>query len=152
MTYLLEGVVQHGTGWKAKALKRPTAGKTGTTDEFIDAWFIGYTPEFITGVWVGFDDERSLGENETGSRAASPIWVTFMSKVLKDKPVQDFPIPEGVEFAKIDLRTGQIGTGRDTLLECFKEGTGPVQEVKMQLKTTTDFFKYDFNLSAKTQQ
>jgi len=151
MTYLLEGVVQHGTGWKAKALKRPAAAKTGTTDQFIDAWFIGYTPEFITGVWVGFDDERSLGENETGSRAASPIWVTFMSKVLKDKPVQDFPIPEGVEFAKIDPRTGQTGVGRETILECFKEGTGPVQEVKMQSKTPTDFFKYDFNLSARPQ-
>jgi penicillin-binding protein 1A len=151
MTYLLEGVVQHGTGWKAKSLKRPVAAKTGTTDEFIDAWFIGYTPEFITGVWVGFDDERSLGENETGSRAASPIWVTFMSKLLKDKPVQDFPIPEGVEFAKIDPQTGQIGAGRETMLECFREGTSPVQEVKTQVKTTTDFFKYDFNLSAKTQ-
>jgi penicillin-binding protein 1A len=151
MTYLLEGVVQNGTGWKAKALKRPVAAKTGTTDEFIDAWFIGYTPEIITGVWVGFDDEISLGENETGSRAASPIWVTFMSKILRDKPVQDFPIPEGVEFAKIDPRTGQIGTGRETILECFREGTAPVQEAKTQLKTTADFFKYDFNLSAATQ-
>jgi penicillin-binding protein 1A len=150
MTYLLQGVVQRGTGWKAKALKRTVAAKTGTTDQFIDAWFIGYTPEFITGVWVGFDDETSLGENETGSRAASPIWVTFMSKILKDKPVQDFPIPEGVEFAKIDPRTGQIGTGRETILECFKAGTAPVQEVKPQL-TTADFFKYDFNLSTKTQ-
>jgi penicillin-binding protein 1A len=150
MTYLLQGVVQNGTGWKAKALKRPAAAKTGTTDQFIDAWFIGYTPEFITGVWVGFDDETSLGENETGSRAASPVWVTFMSKLLKDKPVQDFPIPEGVEFTKIDPRTGQTGMGRETILECFKEGTSPAQEVKTQLKTTTDFFKYDFNLSAKT--
>jgi penicillin-binding protein 1A len=151
MTYLLEGVVQNGTGWRAKALKRPVAAKTGTTDQFIDAWFIGYTPEFITGVWVGFDDETPLGDNETGSRAASPIWVNFMSKVLKDKPVQDFPIPEGVEFAKINPRTGQIGTGRETILECFREGTAPAQEVKPQLRTTTDFFKYDFNLSAKTQ-
>ena len=151
MTYLLEGVVQHGTGWKARALKRPVAAKTGTTDQFIDAWFIGYTPEFITGVWVGFDDEKSLGENETGARAASPIWVTFMSKILKDKPVHDFSIPEGVEFAKIDPRTGQFGTGSETFLECFKEGTGPAQEVKTQLRTTADFFKYDFNLSAKTQ-
>jgi 1A family penicillin-binding protein len=150
MTYLLQGVVQHGTGWRAKELKRPVAAKTGTTDQFIDAWFIGYTPEFITGVWVGFDNETSLGGNETGSRAASPIWVTFMSKVLKDKPVQDFPIPQGVEFAKIDPRTGQPGAGRETILECFKEGTTPVQEAKTELKTTTDFFKYDFNLSAKT--
>jgi penicillin-binding protein 1A len=151
MTYLLEGVVQHGTGWKAKALRRPVAAKTGTTDQFLDAWFIGYTPEFITGVWVGFDDETSLGENETGSRAASPIWVTFMSKVLKDKPLQDFPIPEGIEFVKIDPRTGLVGLGRETILECFREGTGPTQEASSQRKTSADFFKYDFNLSEKTQ-
>ena len=151
MTHLLEGVVQHGTGWKAKALRRPVAAKTGTTDQFLDAWFIGYTPEFITGVWVGFDDETSLGENETGSRAASPIWVTFMSKVLKDKPLQDFPIPEGIEFVKIDPRTGLIGLGRETILECFREGTGPTQEASSQRKTSADFFKYDFNLSEKTQ-
>jgi penicillin-binding protein 1A len=151
MTYLLEGVVQNGTGWRAKALKRHVAAKTGTTDQFIDAWFIGYTPEFITGVWVGFDDETSLGDNETGSRAASPIWVNFMSKVLKDKPFQDFPIPEGIEFKIVDTKTGQMGWRGETMLECFKEGTGPTQEAKPQLKTTTDFFKYDFNLSAKPQ-
>jgi len=151
MTHLLEGVVQNGTGWKAKALRRPVAAKTGTTDQFLDAWFIGYTPEFITGVWVGFDDETSLGENETGSRAASPIWVTFMSKVLKDKPLQDFPIPEGIEFVKIDPRTGLIGLGRETILECFREGTGPTQEALSQRKTSADFFKYDFNLSEKAQ-
>ncbi len=62
MTHLLEGVVQQGTGWRAKAIGRPVAAKTGTTDQFFDAWFIGYTPEYITGVWVGFDDERSIGE------------------------------------------------------------------------------------------
>ena len=151
MTYLLEGVVQNGTGWKAKALKRPVAAKTGTTDHFLDAWFIGYTPEFITGVWVGFDDERTLGEDETGSRAASPIWVNFMSKALEDKPIQEFPIPEGLEFTKVDAKTGQIGLGRETILECFREGTGPTQEAPSQLKTTIDFFKYDFNLSTRAR-
>ena len=151
MTYLLEGVVQNGTGWKAKALKRPVAAKTGTTDHFLDAWFIGYTPEFITGVWVGFDDERTLGEDETGSRAASPIWVNFMSKALEGKPIQEFPIPEGLEFTKVDAKTGQIGLGRETILECFREGTGPTQEAPSQLKTTIDFFKYDFNLSTRAR-
>jgi penicillin-binding protein 1A len=125
MTHLLEGVVQNGTGWRAKALGRPVAAKTGTTDQFLDAWFIGYTSELITGVWVGFDEERSLGENETGSRAASPIWVAFMSRILKDKPVKDFPIPEGIEFMKIDPNTGQISLGKEGTLECFREGTGP---------------------------
>ena len=151
MTNLLEGVVQNGTGWRAKTLGRPVAAKTGTTDQFLDAWFIGYTQEFITGIWVGFDEERSLGENETGSRTASPIWVTFMSKILKDRPVKDFPIPEGIEFMKIDPKTGQVSSGREAILECFKEGTGPPQKVSSRSKSTTDFFKFDLNLSTKAQ-
>jgi penicillin-binding protein 1A len=149
MTNLLEGVVQNGTGWRAKALGRPVAGKTGTTDQFLDAWFIGYTPEFVTGVWVGFDEERSLGENETGSRAASPIWVTFMSKILKDRPVKHFVVPEGIEFMKIDSKTGQISSGREGILECFKEGTGPTE--KTSPGQSTDFFKFDLNLPTSTR-
>ena len=149
MTYLLQGVVQHGTGWRARSLGRPVAAKTGTTDQFMDAWFIGYTPELIAGIWVGFDEERSLGENETGARAASPIWVTFMSKMLKDRPVKDFPVPEGIEFMKIDPQTGQVSLGREGILECFREGTGPPQKGPFPLKTSTDFFKFDFNLSTK---
>jgi penicillin-binding protein 1A len=149
MTNLLEGVVQNGTGWRAKTLGRPVAAKTGTTDQFLDAWFIGYTQEFITGIWVGFDEERSLGENETGSRTASPIWVTFMSKILNERPVKDFPIPEGIEFMKIDPKTGQVSLGREAILECFKEGTGPTQKVSSRSKTPTDFFKFDLNLSTK---
>ena len=151
MTHLLKGVVQHGTGWRARSLGRPVAAKTGTTDQFMDAWFIGYTPELITGVWVGFDDERSLGENETGARAASPIWVSFMSKVLKDKSVKDFPVPEGVEFMKINPKTGQVSLENGGILECFKEGTGPPQKVLPPLRTSTDFFKFDFNFSTKTK-
>jgi penicillin-binding protein 1A len=151
ITNLLEGVVQNGTGWRAKTLGRPVAAKTGTTDQFLDAWFIGYTSEFITGVWVGFDEERSLGENETGSRAASPIWVTFMSKILKERPVREFPTPEGIEFMKIDPQTGQVSLGREAILECFKEGTGPTQKVSSRSKSTTDFFKFDLNLSIKGQ-
>jgi penicillin-binding protein 1A len=143
MTNLLEGVVQNGTGWKAKALKRPVAAKTGTTDEFVDAWFIGYTPELLAGVWVGFDDERSLGENETGANAASPIWVAFMSKILKEKPVREFPVPEGIEFVKIETEKGVV-------LECFKEGTSLTQQASSSSKTSVDFFKLDFNLSTKS--
>jgi penicillin-binding protein 1A len=151
MTYLMEGVVQHGTGWRARSLGRPVAGKTGTTDQFMDAWFIGYTPELMTGVWVGFDEERSLGENETGARAASPIWVSFMSKILKDKPVTDFPVPEGVEFMRVDPQTGQVSLGKEGILECFREGTGPPQKAPSPLKTSTDFFKFDFNLPTKSR-
>jgi penicillin-binding protein 1A len=156
MTSLMQSVVQEGTGWKAKALERPVAAKTGTTDDFLDAWFIGYTPEYVTGVWVGIDDEKSLGENETGSRAASPIWTAFMSKVLKGKPVRDFPIPEGIEFARIDPRTGRATSGQEGILECFKEEsgkeeTGAARAASTGAITTGDFFKLDFNLSSKTR-
>ena len=81
-TNLLQGVVERGTGWRARALKRPVAGKTGTTNNLNDAWFIGYVPGLVAGVWVGYDDERPLGKNETGSRAAAPIWVRFMKEAL----------------------------------------------------------------------
>jgi penicillin-binding protein 1A len=151
ITYLLQGVVQHGTGWRARSLGRPVAAKTGTTDQFMDAWFIGYTSELITGVWAGFDEERSLGENETGARAASPIWVSFMSKILKDKPTKDFPVPEGMEFMKIDPKTGLSGLEKEGILECFKEGTGPPQKATSLLETSTDFFKFDFNSSTKSR-
>jgi penicillin-binding protein 1A len=151
ITNLLENVVQNGTGWRAKALARPVAGKTGTTDRFMDAWFIGFTPELITGVWVGFDEEKSLGDDETGARAASPIWVTFMSKILKDRPIKNFLIPEGIEFARVDSKTGQGSTGREAILECFKEGTGPEQQASPLSKATTDFFKFDFNSATRTK-
>ena len=93
MTNLLQDVIKNGTGWRAKALGRPCAGKTGTTNEYTDAWFVGYSPDLITGVWVGFDEKKSLGKFETGSRAACPIWVSYMKKVLDGKPGKDFPIP-----------------------------------------------------------
>lgn len=96
ITDLLKGVIERGTGWKAKALGRPIAGKTGTTNDYTDAWFIGYTPRLVAGVWVGYDDHRSIGSKETGSRAALPIWMDFMKEVLKDTPPEDFPVPEGI--------------------------------------------------------
>jgi penicillin-binding protein 1A len=145
MTNLLEGVVQHGTGFRVKALKRPAAGKTGTTNNLFDAWFIGFTPRYITGVWVGFDAERSLGESETGSRAASPIWLGFMKELLKDKPVKVFQVPEGVVFAKIDAETGllPIPESKKTIFECFKEGTVPTEYTKKSDTVTEaeEFFK-----------
>lgn len=126
MTSMLQSVIKEGTGWRAKALGRPCAGKTGTTDDYTDAWFIGYTPRLITGVWVGFDEPRSLGEHETGSRAACPIWVDFMKEVLKDKPVEDFPVPEGIVFVRIDPKTGLLARpGEPGLFECFRSGTEP---------------------------
>jgi len=129
MTNLLEGVVQHGTGWRAKALGRPIAGKTGTTNDLFDAWFVGYSPRYISGVWVGFDEESSLGVYETGSKAACPIWVGFMKRILDKKPVRIFQVPEGVVFSQIDAETGllPIPESEETIFECFKEGTVPTE-------------------------
>ena len=129
MTNLLEGVVQHGTGWRAKALGRPIAGKTGTTNDLFDAWFVGYSPRYISGVWVGFDEESSLGVYETGSKAACPIWLGFMKRILDKKPVRIFQVPEGVVFSQIDAETGllPIPESEETIFECFKEGTVPTE-------------------------
>lgn len=107
MTFLLRQVVERGTGWRVRALNRPVAGKTGTTDNYNDAWFIGYIPGVLTGVWVGRDDAKPMGKGEVGGKAAAPIWLAFMSEVIKDKPVQDFPIPEGVVFEKVDPLQGK---------------------------------------------
>ena len=127
MTSLLESVVKNGTGRKAMELNRPAAGKTGTTNNLNDAWFVGYTPEFVTGVWVGFDEEGTLGKGETGGAAACPVWVGFMKRVMANKPVQVFPVPEGIVFAKIDPATGRLAgpATQNALFECFKDGTLP---------------------------
>jgi penicillin-binding protein 1A len=147
MTNLLQGVVQHGTGWRVKALDRPVAGKTGTTNDLHDAWFLGYTPRYVTGAWVGFDEGKPLGVDETGSRAASPIWIEFMQAVLKDKPVRAFQVPDGVVFAKIDAETGllAIPESKKTIFECFKEGTVPTEYTKKPGSITEpdQFFKSD---------
>jgi penicillin-binding protein 1A len=92
MTAMLEEVVQFGTGMQAKALGRPAGAKTGTTQDYTDAWFIGFTPQITAGVWVGFDDKQiSLGKKETGARAALPIWLEFMQQGMLGMPVLDFP-------------------------------------------------------------
>ena len=147
MTSLLESVVKHGTGRRVRALNRPVAGKTGTTNNLHDAWFVGYTPRYITGTWVGFDDENCLGKAETGSRAASPIWLGFMKKILEDKPVRVFQAPEGVVFSKIDSETGLLPgvESKKTIFECFKEGTVPTEYTKKPDSITgpEQFYKSD---------
>ncbi len=104
VTNMLESVVQYGTGRRVRTLERPAAGKTGTTNDFHDAWFIGYTPEIVAGVWVGFDNQVSLGKRESGGRVAAPIWLAFMQKALQGQPVTDFPIPPGIRFVRQDVR------------------------------------------------
>ena len=107
ITSLLQSVVEHGTGKKVKALNRPVAGKTGTTNNFVDAWFTGYTPELVTGVWVGKDKDESLGRNETGSRAAIPIWLQFMQEALVSKPITNFQAPSEIQYLRIRPEVGE---------------------------------------------
>jgi len=127
VTSLLQSVIDHGTGKRAKALERPAAGKTGTTNDMNDAWFIGYTPQLLAGLWVGFDEKRTLGKGETGGHVAAPIWERFMERALEDQPILDFPVPPGISFVWINRHTGQRTPPGDSsaLLECFRRGTEP---------------------------
>jgi penicillin-binding protein 1A len=127
MTSLLRGVATRGTAARAASLRRPIAGKTGTTNDFTDAWFIGYEPSLAAGVWVGFDEKKdSLGKDATGGHAALPIWMDFWGVVMKDKPVEQYPIPGNIVFVPIDEmgRPGHPGTP-GVQMEAFVAGTEP---------------------------
>lgn len=125
ITSMMEDVVNYGTGWRAKALGRPVAGKTGTTNDYRDAWFVGYVPEMLACVWVGFDDMRPLGNQETGARTASPIWVNFMKSVEIGEQI-DFTQPEGVVSYRIDPGNGLlVRDGTSGIKDYFKTGTQP---------------------------
>jgi penicillin-binding protein 1A len=139
ITSMLKNVVSYGTGWRAKELGRPVAGKTGTTNEYRDAWFIGYTPNLVVGAWVGYDDMRPIGEHETGARAALPVWVNFM-KSIDLGPPDDFPVPEGVVARYVDKTTGLLADeGRqNVLLEYFKEGTEPREYAPLPEESITE--------------
>jgi penicillin-binding protein 1A len=128
ITSMMEDVVRYGTGWKAKALGRPVAGKTGTTNDYRDAWFVGYTKDLVATVWVGFDDMRPLGPLETGARAAAPIWVSFMKNAVKGDPQEFYPPEEGIVSCSIDPATGLLsGDEGAGLEEYFQKGTEPKQ-------------------------
>jgi penicillin-binding protein 1A len=129
MTDMLRAVVDEGTGTKVKALGRPVAGKTGTTNDLHDAWFIGFTPELAAGVWIGYDSARNLGRNETGGRAAAPVFLDYMKAALADRPVQEFAVPEGVVFARVDRATGLLAPTGDenAIFMPFREGAAPTE-------------------------
>lgn len=124
MTHMLRGVVQRGTGVAARALGRPVAAKTGTTNEYSDAWFVGFTPKLVTGVWVGYDRPRSLGRDETGSRVAAPIWVDYMGKALASAPPEEFPVPERVVLVPVDM--DPAGACARPVVMAFVRGTQPL--------------------------
>ena len=135
MSDLMKAVVQEGTGRKLRRLGRPLAGKTGTTNDQGDAWFVGFSPEFTTGVWVGHDDNRVLGFGETGAGAALPIWSDFMEAALEGKPVRDFEVPaEHIVFRRIDRETGLLANAktRNAYFQPFLEGTEPQKSVSQR--------------------
>jgi penicillin-binding protein 1A len=127
MTSLLKTVVEHGTGTPVKALGRPTAGKTGTTSDYKDALFVGYVPELITGVWVGFDEDRPIGKNELGGKAAAPIWLQYMQVATASLEAKDWEVPSTVQIAQIDSETGDVPTPRTQkrISEYFAVGNTP---------------------------
>ncbi|RMF09340.1 MAG: penicillin-binding protein 1A [Alphaproteobacteria bacterium] len=132
---MLEGVVQRGTGRRIREIGKPLAGKTGTTNDSNDAWFIGFSPDLVVGVYVGFDQPRTLGAREQGATAAAPIFKTIMEQALAGKPGTPFRIPPGVNLVRVDARTGlpsDTGNGK-TILEAFIPGTEPTAETQAVL-------------------
>jgi penicillin-binding protein 1A len=152
MTSLLQAVVQEdgGTATRARSLGRPVAGKTGTTDEFYDAWFIGYSADIAAGVWMGYDKEQPLGKSEGGGRAALPIWVEFMKASHGESVAKSFPVPDGIVFASIDNETGKLASAnsKDVVRQAFVAGSEP-QEVQDEGSSspdeTQDFYKEDLS-------
>jgi len=127
---MLRGVVERGTGRRMRDLGKPIAGKTGTTNDSFDTWFIGFTPDLVAGVYVGFDEHRTLGPNSYGSNTAGPIFKQFMAKALEGKPGIPFRTPPGIRLVRTDLETGRRAdaNSRTVVLEAFKAGNGPGDE------------------------
>ncbi len=146
MTQLLVGVVEQGTATRVKVLKRPVGGKTGTTNKTKDAWFIGFTPSLITGVWVGMDEERSLGPKETGGQAAAPIFISYMREALKGQPVEQFPALGGAPWAGAEGETGRDDEADADEVEEYYPEDGSFTEVAPPPRTPASpqqFFKQD---------
>lgn len=124
---MMEGVVERGTARKAAQIGKPLAGKTGTTNESKDAWFIGFSPDLVVGVFVGFDQPRGMGEKETGASLALPIWIEAMGTTLRDQPGVPFRTPPGVSLVRVDAATGRLprADSRAVIAEAFLPGTEP---------------------------
>ncbi len=132
LSNVLQDVVQRGTGRRARALGRPSAGKTGTTNDSVDAWYIGYIPQLLTGVYVGFDKPRRMGSSETGSRAAAPIWINFMKNAVANLPTEQFRQPPGITTVKIHKsgrRAIPCDNAKEINEEHYKSGTEPVLDL-----------------------
>ncbi len=148
ITDMLRGTITdpNGTGGRAAQLGRDTAGKTGTTNGYVDGWFIGYTPNVATGVWVGFDKEKTIGKGEVGGRAALPIWLEFMKSAHEKLPVMNFTVPAGVKIIKVDADSGKLANSRSTktINQAYIEGTEPTAAAS-RTEESTDFLKQDLD-------
>ncbi len=124
---MLQGVVERGTGVRIKAVGKPLGGKTGTTNDSLDTWFVGFSPDLAVGVFAGFDEPRTLGPKETGSSVAAPIFRDFMAAALKDQPAIPFRIPAGIRLVRVNQDTGRLAKpgDRKVVLEAFKPGSEP---------------------------
>jgi penicillin-binding protein 1A len=129
MVSMLQGVIERGTGHAALALDRPLAGKTGTTNDIKDAWFVGFAPDLVAAVWVGYDRPRTLGTREQGASVALPVWMDFMRGALDGVPRQPFRTPPGLDLVQIDATNGRLaGPGTQTVIrEAFLPGTAPTR-------------------------
>jgi penicillin-binding protein 1A len=127
ITHILEGVVERGTGRRVRSIGKPLAGKTGTSNDSLDTWFVGFSPDLAVGVFVGYDEPRSLGRRATGSSVTAPIFKSFMEQALKDKAGTPFRIPPGVRMIRINHKTGYRAEPGDknVIYEAFRPGQRP---------------------------
>jgi penicillin-binding protein 1A len=131
MVHIMEGVIERGTAQKLKVLQRPIAGKTGTTNNEKDAWFIGFTPDLVVGVYTGFDDPAPLGHGETGGNVSAPVVRDFFKLALVDQPAVPFRAPAGIKLVRVNLKTGQPAGANDStaIMEAFKPNEGPLADI-----------------------
>jgi penicillin-binding protein 1A len=150
-TNILQAVINEpgGTAVAAKSIGRPAAGKTGSTNGYFDAWFIGYTPDYSTGVWTGFDEEKTLGKGEFGGTASLPTWLAYMKDAHEGLPPRSFPVPDNIVFVNIDNKTGQLVSpqSESVVRQAFIEGTEPtgVQTTEEKREEDQNFFKEDLS-------
>ncbi|MGE0240075.1 MAG: penicillin-binding protein 1A, partial [Parvibaculaceae bacterium] len=133
ITSMMEGVVERGTGKKLRLVAKPVAGKTGTSNDERDAWFIGFTPDLTVGVYIGYDNPKPMGKGRTGGELAAPVVTDFMRMALRDKPATPFRVPKGIELIPINVKSGQRDLFGDdgVILEAFKPGEEPPSRTKV---------------------
>jgi penicillin-binding protein 1A len=127
ITSMLEGVIERGTGRVVGSIEKPLAGKSGTSNDFRDAWFVGYSPQLVVAVYIGRDDNESLGQRESGGRAAAPVFRDVMAEALEGEPARPFQVPPGIRLVRINAETGERAQPGDTVVitEAFKAGESP---------------------------